>query len=135
MLTTGWEFRKDTDGTWYPADVPSTVHLDLFQNGLISDPFFAKNAASLDWIGNTNWIYLNRFKLSNPSIVTSNKVVELVFEGLDTYTEVWLNGQSLGKTNNFHRTWIFNVKDVIKATGWNNLTVRFQSVEEHDRQA
>jgi len=51
--------------------------------------------------------------------------VELVFEGLDTHTKVLLNGKSLGTTNNFHRTWVFNIKDSIKGADVNDLTVKF----------
>lgn len=39
-LNKGWKFRKTTETTWYPANVPSTVHLDLLDNKLIDDPYF-----------------------------------------------------------------------------------------------
>jgi len=29
--------------TWYEANVPSTFHLDLLDNGLIDDPYFGMN--------------------------------------------------------------------------------------------
>lgn len=38
-LNQGWKFRKSTENVWYPANVPSTVHLDLLDNKLIEDPY------------------------------------------------------------------------------------------------
>ena len=38
----------------------------------------------------------------------------LVFEGLDTLADVYLNGVFLGHANNMHRTWKYQVKKYIK---------------------
>ena len=43
-----------------------------------------------------------------PSILNQT-VFELVFEGLDTFAEINLNGLLLGKTDNSFRTWRFNL--------------------------
>ena len=62
-------------------------------------------------------------------------MVELVFEGLDTHSNVTLNGQLIASTNNMHRTWVIDVKDTLKATDLNNLTVYFKSSSQHDLDA
>ena len=36
-LNDGWKFKYRDQ--WYPADVPSTIHLDLLKNNLIDDPY------------------------------------------------------------------------------------------------
>ena len=49
-LNVGWRFRKSGDHDWMNATVPGTVHTDLFQNGVIPDPFFSDNEKKLQWI-------------------------------------------------------------------------------------
>lgn len=88
-LTKGWKFTKDNK-TWMPANVPSTVHLDLIDNAQIPDPYYASNAATLGWVDNTDWTYETNFTLTQA--VLNRQVIEMVFEGLDTHTEVILNG-------------------------------------------
>lgn len=41
-LNKGWKFRRSDNNTWYPANVPSTIHMDLLDNKLIEDPYFGK---------------------------------------------------------------------------------------------
>lgn len=38
-LNSNWKFRNAKNDLWYPANVPSTVHLDLLDNNLIKDPY------------------------------------------------------------------------------------------------
>lgn len=42
-LNEGWKFRKYSEDKWYPANVPSTIHLDLLDNKLIKDPYFGNH--------------------------------------------------------------------------------------------
>ena len=54
------------DGLWYPAQVPGCVHMDLFRNGLIPDPFWGANEGYLQWIEDKDWIYQIEFDLQIP---------------------------------------------------------------------
>lgn len=56
-LHEGWTLRQVGREESYPAKVPGLVHLDLFQNGLIGDPFYRDNEKGLQWIGKTDWEY------------------------------------------------------------------------------
>ena len=42
-LNDNWQLRRVGDSVWYPATVPGTVHTDLYNNGLIPDPFYRDN--------------------------------------------------------------------------------------------
>ena len=42
-LNTNWEFSQAALNEWRPAEVPGTVHADLFSQGLIEDPFYRIN--------------------------------------------------------------------------------------------
>lgn len=50
----------------------------------------------------------------------------MVFYGLDTYADVYLNGSPILNADNMHRTWRVNIKDKLKP-GENKLEVYFHS--------
>jgi len=57
--------------------------------------------------------------------------IEIVFEGLDTHATVTLNNKVILNADNMFRSWIVDVKDVIKPTK-NRLKVLFKSVVKYD---
>lgn len=90
---TVWEFKKAGTIKWYPATVPGTIHVDLLNNGLIEDPFYRLNENDLQWIDKVNWEYRTHFKVP-AEMKLADKLI-LIFEGLDTYADVFLNGEKI----------------------------------------
>lgn len=123
-LDQGWEFRQADTGKWMPAMVPGTVHTDLLDNNRIEDPFYRLNERHLQWIDKTDWEYRTNFK-ADPNILRKDNL-DLVFEGLDTYAEIYLNDQLILTTDNMFRTWRAGCKDNIRK-GDNSLRIRFLS--------
>ena len=124
MLETGWQFHEVGKDVWYPAIVPGCVHTDLRHNKLIEDPFYRDNEQQLQWIGKTDWEYQTTFSIT-PDILRHTNI-DLVFEGLDTYANVFLNGQPLLNTDNMFRTWRADCKRLLRP-GANTLRIRFRS--------
>jgi beta-mannosidase len=124
LSSESWQFRNAKDKSWLPAKVPGTVHLDLMNNNIIPDPFKDENEKEVQWIENEDWDYQTGFKVSPKEL--KNDHIELVFNGLDTFSEIYLNGKLLKKTDNMFRKWQIPVKDHLKA-GDNVLQVRFKS--------
>ena len=123
-LLAGWQFREAGKDKWYPASVPGCVHTDLLNNKLIDDPFYRDNEKKLQWIGKTDWEYRTTFNIT--AEVLARKRVELVFEGLDTYANVFLNDEPLISTANMFRSWRVDAKSLAKP-GVNTLRIRFRS--------
>lgn len=119
-----WRFRELGGKDWLKAQVPGTVHTDLQAAGLIPDPFGGDNAAQLQWIEQLDWEYSRHITLGEAEL--RHKELDLVFEGLDTYADVFVNGQWLGRADNMHRRWRFPCKPYLKA-GDNAVLVRFHS--------
>jgi beta-mannosidase len=119
-----WNFRKKTDADWLPARVPGTVHTDLLNNKIIPDPFYGSNEKQLQWIENEDWEYQTVFTVSKEEMQHQN--CELVFDGLDTFAEVYLNGSKILSANNMFRTWKIDVKSQLRAGG-NKLGIHFES--------
>lgn len=123
-LVENWQFREAGKDKWYKATVPGCVHTDLLNNKLIDDPFYRDNEQKLQWIGKTDWEYETTFNIA-PEILTRDNT-ELVFEGLDTYAEVFVNDVSLLNADNMFRTWRVDCKRLLKP-GSNVLRIRFRS--------
>src|ERR1043166_5005734 len=123
-ISTGWQFREAGKDKWFPASVPGCVHTDLLNNKLIDDPFYRDNEKKLQWIGKTDWEYETTFNVTPEMFQQTN--LELVFEGLDTYADVFLNNKALISADNMFRTWRVDAKPLAKP-GPNTLRVRFRS--------
>lgn len=101
-LNGSWSFRQAGTAAWHRAVVPGEVHTDLLRNGLIPDPYRNFNADSVQWVEEKDWEYRRTFTADEALL--GNEHVDLVFKGLDTFAEVWLNDSLLGKADNMFRT-------------------------------
>jgi beta-mannosidase len=128
-LEDNWTFRQVGREEWYPAEVPGVVHLDLHRNELIAEPFFASVEEDLQWIGKTDWEYRKEFAV--PPDVLEHEHIELVFDGLDTYAEVYVNGELVLEADNMYRWWRVLVDGKLRPEG-NELAVIFRSPIKKD---
>jgi beta-mannosidase len=124
QILDNWRFRAAGEKAWMPAQVPGCVHTDLLRNGKIPDPFYGTNERDLQWIDKQDWEYETEFDIAG-SLMASGRL-ELVFEGLDTYADVDLNGRRLLSADNMFRTYRIDVKEWVRPSG-NRLRVRFRS--------
>lgn len=129
QLDKNWQFRQYQVGQWLDAKVPGQIHEDLLNHKLIDDPFQYSNDKKVQWIGFKDWEYQTSFDI--PESLLEKGHVDLVFSGLDTYADVYLNGYMILEADNMFRTWRVDAKNYLKATG-NLLRVHFKSVYKAD---
>ena len=94
------------------------------RNKLIPDPFYRDNEAKLQWIENADWEYRTTVQ-ATPALL-AQKNIDLVFEGLDAYSKVYLNDKLVLTADNMFREWRVSVKADLKP-GANTLRVVFPS--------
>jgi len=126
-INSNWTFSQSGKNNWYPASIPGCVHTDLLNNKLIPDPFYGTNENALQWIGKTDWDYQTTFEV--PPALISKKNIELDFNGLDTYADVYLNDSLILSADNMFRTWIVSCKKLLKEKN-NSLRIHFRNVFE-----
>ncbi|MBI5707621.1 MAG: glycoside hydrolase family 2 protein [Armatimonadetes bacterium] len=128
-LSQGWEFREsgaDAPANWLPAQVPGHVHLDLWREGVIPDPFERMHELGLRWVDETGWEYRTTFEWrADPKL--PSRVLKL--HGLDTVCEVRLNEARIGAFDNMHRSFEIDVSSILRE-GRNELVVRFLSARK-----
>jgi len=106
------------------ASVPGVVHWDLQRAGVIKDPFIADNETSVQWVALRDWTYRRSFRVFEAT--ANSPHLDLVFEGLDTFAEISLNGERLGRTENMFVPHRFDVASRIHP-GRNELEITFLS--------
>nr|WP_238425079.1 glycoside hydrolase family 2 protein [Micromonospora parastrephiae] len=129
-LHDGWTLRATSEaqvpgtiaGRAVPATVPGCVHTDLLDAGLIPDPYLDDNELALAWIGRTDWSYQTTFVHR----AGDAERVDLVCAGLDTVATISVNGVEVGRTENMHRGYRFDVRSLLR-DGDNDLVVAFDS--------
>lgn len=105
-------------GQVHTGTVPGCVHTDLYPSEWM---FWEKNDEKCRWIEEQDWRYEKRFvieKLSGHPV--------LVFEGLDTYCDIYLNHVKVGSADNMFIPHRFSVEGILQE-GRNILEVAFRS--------
>ncbi|MCG6188727.1 beta-mannosidase [Maribellus maritimus] len=111
-LDNDWFFRQSGETEWLSATVPGTVHTDLMAHGKIEDPFYRLNEHDVQWVDKADWEYKTTFT-ADKDLLARDKI-ELDFEGLDTYADVFVNGEKVLEADNMFREWTADIKDVIQ---------------------
>ena len=123
-IHSGWQMRQAGWEEFLPASVPGSVYHDLMQNGKMDDPFWRDNFPKALKRMDHDYEYKTEFAAGKALL--KRDAVLLRFEGIDTVADVFLNGEKLGRTENMHRTFEFEVKDLLKEEG-NELRVLLHS--------
>lgn len=123
MIIKNWRMtflgHKDIECT-----APCGVYGTLLEKGLIEDPFFGTNEHSLTPLSENDSSFSASFTVSAED--ASKKYKTLVFRGLDTVCAIYLNGKLLGNVKNMHRSYEFDVADVL-TEGENTIRLDFAS--------
>ena len=112
------------NGQTIPAKVPGDITIDFLNAGLIKDPYILENYKEAEWVGRENFSYVTTFDLSKEELEKPSHI--LVFEGIDLFADIYLNGTLLGKTKNAFIEYRFDVSSLVKAKG-NILEVKMHS--------
>lgn len=122
-LNQGWNLKTDTLGIDLQVNLPSEAHADLYDAGLIPHPYGeGDEEQQLQWIPQHIWDYSLNFDVEKD--VWQNDNIDLIFNGLDTYADVWLNGEKILHSDNMFVRYEKEVKNILKKHG-NELKVRF----------
>lgn len=106
------------------CQAPCTMYSVLLEHGKIPDPFYGLNERELQHLGEKDCTFEAKFCLDDETL--SREFAELRFLGLDTLCHIYLNGRLLDKVKNMHRTYVYDVKKLLRREE-NVLRLEFQS--------
>lgn len=119
-----WKMKEAGKKNWNDASVPGSVFKDLLDAGLIEDPFYRDNEYKILKLSYNDYEYIKEFDISG-DLLKYDKIL-LCCGGLDTLSEIKLNGQLAARTFNMHRRYEFDIKEIIKR-GNNSIHITFFS--------
>ena len=119
-----WKLRDTKSDRWIPAQVPGTVLGALLDQKKTEDPFWRENEQAAKELFYKDYEYERSFFV--PDSLLGQKKIDLVCLGIDTLSEIYINGVLLAVTANMHRTWRLPCRDLLKP-GENSLRIRLFS--------
>ena len=112
---------------WIAAQVPGEIHLDLIRAGQMPEPSVGANMPQCRWPETKSWWYRISFELD--AGFPAHERQRLVFDGLDLYAQVFLNGRLVGEAANAFVPASFDVRPLLRP-GQNELVVRLTAGSE-----
>ncbi len=132
--------KQNLDGRWSlirqngnrtEGTIPGSVYSFLLDSGEMEDPFYRMNELDALKLMEEDFIFERTFSYDMEAGQGAEK--KLLFEGIDTIGEVYLNGVKVGESNNFFRSWEMDVTGQIREE--NTLTVKIASPVHYIREA
>lgn len=125
---TGYQAYRAATAAPLSVRVPGEIHLDLMRAGKMQDPAISDNARTQGrWPEQHSWWYRTEFTL--PPGFREYYRQRLVFDGIDLWGQVFVNGRLVGETRNAFAAHEFDVSTFLK-DGTNEVVVRVTSGTE-----
>ena len=118
-----WEMAS-SGGLRTTGTIPGSVYSFLLDKGLMEDPYVGDNELAALKLMEEDYSFRRSFVPDAGLLASKHKA--LLFGGIDTLSEVILNGVSLGFTDNMHLSFEFDVDGILRE-GENELTVKISS--------
>ena len=109
----------------FAATVPGCCEMELVKAGLLPDPMVSTNAFAFMAYEGHQWLYSKTFR--GPRRADGERQV-LVFDGIDTLADIFLNGEKVGDAANMLIPHEFDVSGRILPDGENLLQVLIRPV-------
>ncbi len=106
------------------AKVPGTVFGTYVENGMMPDPYYRENELTAVKLADNDFVYRKCFVLEEEQLQADRLL--LVFEGIDTLADIYVNGQIVETVFNMHVRHEIDVLDVVRQ-GENELKVVLHS--------
>ena len=106
------------------AQVPGDITIDLYRARLVKNPYFGLDYKDIEWVARRDFTYKTMIYADRELL--NNESVTVVFDGIDVFADVYLNGTHLGATKNMFLQYRYEIRHLLKE-GDNVLTVEMHS--------
>lgn len=123
-LKDNFEICVEGSDQWYPMTVPGSAMGTFYRENILPDPYEGMNEYQVREFFRNDFRVRGTFTLTPEEWEQENLL--LIFHGIDTAAEIFLNGKSLGRTENMHRRYVYPVKGLAES-GENHLEILLRS--------
>ena len=132
-LKGSWSLLFDDSDKKLSAELPGDVHSALLKAGVIPEPFEQANEELVQWVGEKDWVYTREFDIHSEMMDYDSIFLNL--GTVDTFSQIYINGQFVGDTANMFRRYRFEIKPFLKI-GSNSIKIKLlSSVKKAQEQA
>ncbi len=117
-----WQLKQKSEDNWRQIAVPFSLIYSLKKDTTVERIFFRKSPEQNKWIEDSTWECQTSFFIDKSKMKEDN--INIIFEGLDTYAEVYLNDSILFFANNMFRKWSIDCKNRL-IDGNNKIYIKF----------
>lgn len=117
-----WSLQHAVSKEMINAGTHGSVQEILIIKGELPDPFYGKNEEKFGWIEDHIWEFTSVCSVDKD--ILNSDHIEIIFPGIDTYAEVFLNDSLIGFAQNAFRPYRYEVKSLLRI-GENKLKVVF----------
>lgn len=122
-LLKDWKMKTQQFGT-FDCKVPCSLYGILIYNKVIDNPYVGCNEQKYYSIADNDVLFSAEFNASDELMQRRN--INIVFDGIDTLSEIKLNEKTILTTDNMHRQYTVDVKGLV-VSGKNTLDVYIKS--------
>lgn len=122
MKITDWKMDY-CEHTGLDCTVPCDMYSVLLSHGHIEDPYYGTNEKELFEYSKGDCVFYSTFSLSDEELKKDR--IDLIFYGLDTICDIYLNGMYIDRVMNMHRKYEFDIK--LYAKRENTVRLEFKS--------
>lgn len=108
----------------YSAELPKSVYYNLFETGILPDPYKAKNSLQYHWVDEKVWYYHRKFYV--PSSFAGRNIF-LCFDGVAYYCKVWINGELIGEHEGMFGGPVADIEELVKFDCENEIVVEVKA--------
>ncbi|XP_037073776.1 LOW QUALITY PROTEIN: beta-mannosidase-like [Pollicipes pollicipes] len=120
-----WTVRSADGKVKTMAAVPGGVYSDLRHEGVLNESLYYRfNDVNYRWVSEMEWSFSRHFNVAKELL--DRKVVLLVCDGIDTVSNISINGKQVGSTVNQFVRYTFDVKAALRE-GDNRIEVSLRS--------
>lgn len=106
--------------------IPGSVYSALLDKNLIEDPYYGENELKVLPIMDNDFEFTTEFEITQDMLGADGLLLK--FDGVDTISEVYVNEELVGTTQNMHVEYEFDLKEVSSLkVGTNELKVLIKS--------
>jgi len=109
-----------------PCQVPGIVQNALLENERIPDPYYEKNNEKLLWVETKEWWFYKEFIVPEDY---QNKKFTLIFEGINYYANIWIDGLSVGNQEGMFLKTEYDISRFVKPGKKHKLSLRIRLPE------
>ncbi len=124
-LNSKWNVTIDGFDGIFTADVPCSMYSLLIDNKKIDDPYKGLNEEWATALSGTSCVFEKTFN-ADKAMLDADKIL-LTFHGIDTVASVYFNSCLLGKTDNMHRSYRFDITPYLKTDSPNFIRIEIES--------